>query len=65
MTTTYDIRTGRPLHEGSDAVERLADHELTAELTVALLNIEHRRRRYEELSDELMRRQRRRETISR
>jgi hypothetical protein len=54
--TTYDIQTGRPLHEGDEAVETLADDELEAELTVALLDLEHRRQRYERLSDELLRR---------
>ena len=53
---TYDIRTGRPLHDGSDAVDTLADDELEQELTIALLNLEIRRQRYEQLSDELMRR---------
>jgi hypothetical protein len=56
--TTYDIRTGRPLHEGDEAVEKLSDDELEAELTIALLNVEHRRERYERLSDELLSRRR-------
>jgi hypothetical protein len=56
--TTYDIRTGRPLHEGDEAVETLADDELEAELTIALLNVELRRERYERLSDELLSRRR-------
>jgi len=55
---TYDIRTGRPLHDGSDAVHTLEDDELEQELTIALLNLEIRRQRYEQLSDELMRRKR-------
>ena len=59
-TNTYDIHTGRPLHEGTDSVEALADDELEQELTIALLNLELRRQRYEQLSDELMRRRRER-----
>jgi hypothetical protein len=56
--TTYDIQTGRPLYEGTEAVETLSDHELEAELTIALLALEHRRERYERLSDEILKRQR-------
>jgi hypothetical protein len=55
---TYDLRTGRPLHEGDEAVETLADDELEAELTIALLNVDRRRHRYERLSDELLKRRR-------
>jgi hypothetical protein len=56
--TTYDIQTGRPLHEGTDAVERLSDRELEAEVTIALLALDHRRQRYERLSNEILKRQR-------
>ena len=35
MSRDYDNRTGRPLEDGVEAVETLADDELEAELTVA------------------------------
>ena len=58
MTTEYDVHTGRPLHDGTEAIETLASDELEAELTVALLDVERRERRYRRLADELLNRRR-------
>ena len=52
----YDTTTGRPLHEGAEAIQTLDDKELEAELTIAVLDPERRGRRYEELWRELLNR---------
>jgi hypothetical protein len=53
VTTDYDAATGRPLHNGGEALETLADDELEAELTVALLDAERRELRVNRLVEEL------------
>jgi hypothetical protein len=52
----YDATTGRPLHQGTKAIETLDDNELEAELTIALLDPERRERRYDQLWQELLNR---------
>ena len=58
MITGYDMLTGRPLHGDEEAVETLADEELEAELTIAVLDPERRERRYERLLGERSHRRR-------
>jgi hypothetical protein len=57
MSRDYDKRTGRPLADGSDAVEALTDEELEVELTVAAAEPVRRAKR---LDDVLLERTRRR-----
>ena len=59
MATDHDAKTGRPLHDGDEAVETLTDDELDAELTIALFDEERRERRIRRLEQELQRRRRR------
>ena len=58
----YDVATGRPLEDGDEAVETLADDLLDAEITVALLDPERREQRFERLAQELL--NRRRESVA-
>jgi hypothetical protein len=56
----YDDVTGRPLHDGREALQTLADDELEAELTIALLEQARRVHRLSRLEQELLVRRRRR-----
>ena len=55
-TTGYDVHSGRPLQDGTEAIETLANEELEAELTVTLLGVERRQRRFDRLVQELLNR---------
>jgi hypothetical protein len=52
----YDERTGRPLVDGRDRIEELADHELEAEVTIPAAEPHRRARRLDALLLERARR---------
>jgi hypothetical protein len=52
----YDTRTGRPLSNGEDLIERLTTEELEAELTIAAAEPKRRASRLEAVLLELTRR---------
>jgi len=54
--STRDEKTGRPLQDGTEAVETLSDQELDAELTIAMYDEERREQRVHRLQQELQRR---------
>lgn len=58
VTTSNDPVTGRPLHDGDEAVESLSDDELELELTVAAHDPVRRKGRYELLAREWLTRHR-------